>query len=80
MVRSFLSSQILDTNNHFIITGREIDLEMRSELEKLEKEKERVEAERAALRLLEADNWLERSRRANSRQQDDQRRQNRFVL
>ena len=78
---------------------------MRSELEKLEKERENVEAEKAAVRQLEADNWLETARiRKNRsdlenetaiikrdhellekrelqiRQQEDQRRRNRFVL
>ena len=83
----------------------EFGLKVRSELEKLEKEKEKVEADKATVRQLEADNWLETARiRTNRsdvenqnaiikkdhqllekrelqiRQQEDQRRRNRFVL
>ena len=35
---------------------------MRSELEKIKKDKEKVEADKAAVRQSEADNWLEKSR------------------
>ena len=37
-------------------------LKVRDELDKLNKEKERVEAEKAAVRQNEANNWLEKSR------------------
>ena len=75
---------------------------MRGELEKINKERERAEAEKAAVRQNEANNWLESSRirrdgtefeikiaiikrdlekrELQVREQEDQRRRNRFVL
>lgn len=52
-----------------LLINRELDqqvvafgLKVRSELEKINKEKEKVEADKAAVRQSEANNWLEKSR------------------